>query len=69
MSNAQRQGITPIYVQNVLIQSNNISFGGATAFDLEADRGAAVPAMSISPAIRSPTPDMRTSSQPLRAQP
>jgi Right handed beta helix region/Bacterial Ig domain len=37
MSNAERQGITPIYVQNVLIQNNNISFGGATAFDLEAD--------------------------------
>ena len=37
MSNAERQGITPIYVQNVLIQDNTISFGGATAFDLEAD--------------------------------
>jgi Big-like domain-containing protein/parallel beta helix pectate lyase-like protein len=39
MSNAERQGITPIYVQNVLIQGNTIAFGGATAFDLEADAG------------------------------
>jgi Big-like domain-containing protein len=37
MASSGRQGITPIYVQNVLIQDNTIGAVNLTVFDLEAD--------------------------------